>query len=90
MTSFLIRGLSAFAFAAATLGLGATARAQTFPSKPIRIVVPFAPGGATDILARVLGEKMSPRFGQPHRPVPRRPSCNASPTSCVQPASCPT
>jgi hypothetical protein len=42
MTSFLIRGLSAFAFAAATLGLGATARAQTFPSKPIRIVVPFA------------------------------------------------
>ncbi len=38
--------------------------AQDFPSKPVRMVAPFAPGGATDLLARVIGQKMSERFGQ--------------------------
>ncbi len=41
------------------------ASAQTFPVKPLRIVVPFAPGGAADIMARVLGENMSKGLGQP-------------------------
>ncbi len=50
---------------AAALGLGTAAQAQTFPSKPIRLVVPFPPGGATDILARILGEKMALAFKQP-------------------------
>jgi len=35
-----------------------------YPQKPIRIVVPFAAGGATDVLARILGQKVSPRLGQ--------------------------
>ena len=36
-----------------------------FPSKPIRVIVPFAAGGGTDVLARVLGEKMGAGLGQP-------------------------
>src|SRR5258706_3434353 len=38
--------------------------AQTYPSKPIRMIVPFAPGGGTDNLARILSKKMSETFGQ--------------------------
>ncbi len=59
---------------AAMLGLAAgalllpQARAEDaarFPSKPIKIVVPFAAGGSTDLISRMLGEKLSARFNQP-------------------------
>src|SRR5438876_4727436 len=39
--------------------------AQTYPNKPIRIVVPFVAGGAVDMLARMLGAKLSDSLGQP-------------------------
>jgi tripartite-type tricarboxylate transporter receptor subunit TctC len=49
---------------AIALALSATAFAQTFPSKPIRVIVPAVPGGGTDILARLLSPKLTENFGQ--------------------------
>jgi tripartite-type tricarboxylate transporter receptor subunit TctC len=42
-----------------------TAAAQTYPSKPIRFIVPFPPGGGNDTMARAFGQKMSEGFAQP-------------------------
>lgn len=41
------------------------ASAQAYPSKPIRMIVPFTPGGSTDILARAIGQKLTEAWGQP-------------------------
>ncbi len=56
----------ALAIATAALLAGALlpARAETFPSKPLRFVVPFTPGGAVDLVARVIGDKMSKTWNQ--------------------------
>src|SRR5262249_61240289 len=52
---------------AAAVALSALpARAQTYPSRPIKIVVSTSAGGATDILARILGHHITTRTGQPH------------------------
>ena len=53
-------------FAALLLALFcATASAQPFPSKPIRVLVPFPAGGTTDIVARIVGQRVSEQVGQP-------------------------
>ena len=59
-----IRAVARSLFFASLLALGA-ASANTFPQKPVRIVVPFAPGGGTDLIARTLGQEMSKDLGQP-------------------------
>ena len=49
----------------AALAFSGTAHAQAWPTKPIEWIVPFAPGGSTDVLARLVAEKLKDRLGQP-------------------------
>jgi len=49
---------------AVCMALAMTAAAQNFPTKPVRIVVPFPPGGGVDIVARVVGPKLAAQYGQ--------------------------
>ena len=55
----LTAAIAAFAFCTSV------AQAQTYPNKPIKIVVPFPPGGTTDIVARMVAQRMSESMGQP-------------------------
>jgi tripartite-type tricarboxylate transporter receptor subunit TctC len=57
--------LAATLFGVAALVIGAPAFAQAYPNKPIRIIVPYTPGGPTDIAARVVGQKLGENLGQP-------------------------
>jgi tripartite-type tricarboxylate transporter receptor subunit TctC len=56
---------AALVAAALALGAASAAMAQAFPAKPIKILVGFAPGGAMDIVARTVGQKVSASVGQP-------------------------
>jgi len=61
-TNILCRAGAAILISA---GAGAAAWAQPYPTKPVRIVAPFGPGGLVDVLARAVGEKMRASLGQP-------------------------
>src|SRR3954466_5548188 len=64
LSAALLLGLSCWA-------VGALAQTP-YPTKPIRIIVPFTPGGGVDLLARIVGGKLTEAWGQPividHRP----------------------
>lgn len=51
--------------AAVVLGVAGAAYGQAYPTKPVRIIVPYPPGGVTDMFARVLGQQMQESMGQP-------------------------
>ncbi len=57
--------LRVFVLAAFVLGLAPSVLAQSWPSKPIKIIIPFPPGNTTDIMARLIGPKIAERLGQP-------------------------
>ena len=65
-TSHRLRGIAALAAltAGAVLAVCAPAAAQTFPARPVKLVVPYTPGGAADILGRVVADGLGRRLGQ--------------------------
>src|SRR5271166_5886430 len=62
---FLRRFLFMLAAAAAVAAASPMARAQTYPARPVRMIVGFTPGGPTDIAARLMGQWLSEHFRQP-------------------------
>src|SRR5712692_6730614 len=47
------------------LALSGTAHAQTFPARPVKLVVPFGPGGSSDVVARIMADGATEALGQP-------------------------
>jgi len=60
-----MKKILAVLFSAACAAFPLSAAAQSWPTKPIRMIIPYPPGGATDILGRLISQKLSPMIGQP-------------------------
>src|SRR3954451_2537333 len=65
MPERLVRRALLAAAGATCLARGAIAQTEGWPARPVRIVVPFTPGGSNDAIARPLAERLQARFGQP-------------------------
>src|SRR5262249_33928955 len=59
------RFLHLAAGAAVLAAVSRIARAQSYPTRPVRIIVGYPPGGSTDVMARLIGQQLSERLGQP-------------------------
>jgi len=67
----------ALAFAISMLAAPSSAQAQNYPERPVRIIVPFAAGGGSDIVGRAIAQKLQEKFGQPFV-VENRPGAGGS------------
>ena len=75
-SSHILRVMPALIAAAVTQAGPVSATAQNYPERTVTIVVPFTPGGTTDLLARLLAGKLEQRFGKPFV-VENRPGAGA-------------
>ena len=65
LRAVMLNRIPAFVVALASLGLGAAALADDFPTRPVTIIVASTAGGGTDIVSRIVGEQLSKQLGQP-------------------------
>ena len=72
-----MRALIAFVLAVASAAIAAPTAAQNYPTRPIRFLVSYPPGGASDLIARLVAEPLSQRLGQPIV-VENRPGANGN------------
>src|SRR5262245_53542930 len=61
----MLFGFRACILAIALIAFPPLSAAQQYPSRALRLVVPFAPGGSTDVLARIVGQRLTETLGQP-------------------------
>jgi len=64
-THSMVRGLVAICTTLVALLIASASAADEYPSRPLRLIVPFPPGGPRDTLGRIVAEKLSISFGQP-------------------------
>ncbi|HEV7443393.1 MAG TPA: tripartite tricarboxylate transporter substrate-binding protein, partial [Steroidobacteraceae bacterium] len=57
-------GIVVWAVVASGLLTTAAAFAQAYPTKPVRLIIPFPPGGGNDVIGRIVGQKLTERWGQ--------------------------
>jgi tripartite-type tricarboxylate transporter receptor subunit TctC len=60
-----VKSFKPFFVVAATFAIALSAHAQSYPNKPIKLIIPFPPGGATDMVGRIVADALSKELGQP-------------------------
>jgi tripartite-type tricarboxylate transporter receptor subunit TctC len=65
MSPFLLSNHQWKLLAGLAMAIAASAAVAAFPEKPVRLIVPFSPGGGTDLVARTLGSGLAKELGQP-------------------------
>ena len=72
-----LRSACVLALLATAIQPAAASDARNYPAKPVRMIVPFAPGGTTDVIARIIGQKLTETLGQ-QVVIDNRPGANGN------------